>query len=186
MKPLLLMGMALALAAPVVAQQRDPGADPKAPSQAQLTSSGSQDIEFVMHAAQGGMAEVEIGKLAADRAKSDEVKKFAQRMVDDHSKGGEQLKSIAQAKGITLPSDLTPKDKALMQRLERLNGTAFDRAYMAAMVRDHQQDVSEFRQESTSGRDPQVKEFAGGLLPTLEDHLKHAKTARTSATASGN
>ncbi len=146
-------------------------------------SSGSADIEFVLAASQGGMAEVEIGRLAAERARSEEVKRFAQRMVDDHSKGGDQLKSIAQRKSIALPSALTPKDQALRDRLARLNGDAFDRAYMRAMLSDHQKDVSEFRHESRDGRDPDVKAWATGILPTLEDHLKMARMTKTTTAA---
>ena len=151
-----------------------------------VSSSGSQDIEFVLDAAQGGMAEVEIGKLAAERARSAEVKQFAQRMIDDHSKGGDQLKAIAESKSIALLTALTPKDKALQERLARLNGEAFDRAYMRAMVSDHIKDVSEFRHESHDGRDPQVKAWAAGTLPTLEDHLKMAKTTKSTTTTSAN
>ena len=174
MKTVLFAGVALAVATMAAGQDRA------------SRSSGSADIDFVLAAAQGGMAEVEIGKLAADHAKSDEVKRFGQRMVDDHSKGGDQLKSLAQAKGIALPGELTPKDKALRQRLERLNGDAFDRAYMRAMVTDHQKDVSEFRHESRDGRDPQVKAWATGILPTLEDHLKMAKMTKGTPAAAGN
>ena len=98
-------------------------------------------------------AEVELGKLAAARAQSDEVKKFAQRMVDDHTKANEQLKQIAERKSIKLPTDVDGKDKALMQRLEKLNGPAFDRTYLNAMVNDHVKDVSEFKREASAGRE---------------------------------
>jgi len=147
-----------------------------------VSSSGSEDIEFVLDAAKGGLAEVELGKLASDRAQNDEVKKFAQRMVDDHSKANEQLKQIAESKSIKLPTEVEPKDKALMQRLEKLNGAAFDRAYMTAMVNDHVKDVSEFKREANAGRDSQVKSFASSTLPTLEEHLQQAKQARTQTT----
>ncbi len=149
-------------------------------------SSGSADIEFVLAAAQGGMAEVEIGRLAAERARSEEVKRFAQRMVDDHGKGGEELKAIASSKSIALPEKLAPKDQALRDRLARLNGEAFDRAYMRAMLNDHVKDVSEFRHESHDGGDPEVKAWAAGILPTLEDHLKMARMTKSTATAAAN
>jgi putative membrane protein len=111
------------------------------------------------------------------------VKKFGQRMVDDHGKGEDELKSIAQHRGITLPSDLDPKDKALMTRLSKLHGATFDRTYIRNMVTDHKQDVAAFRRESTSGKDPEVKEWAARMLPTLEEHLKEAEAAnRTGAT----
>jgi putative membrane protein len=182
MKTLLFAGAALALATGGFAQNQTPSTTQNQnPTRSVVTSSGSEDIEFVLDAANGGLAEVELGKLAAQRAQSDEVKKFAQRMVDDHMKANEQLKKIADSKSIKLPTDVEGKDKALMQRLEKLNGAAFDRSYMNAMVNDHVKDVSEFKREANAGRDPQVKSFAESTLPTLEEHLQQAKTTRGTA-----
>jgi putative membrane protein len=174
MKTVLFAGVVFALATSTFAQDQR-----TTPS---VSSSGSEDIEFVLDAAKGGMAEVELGKLAAERATNDEVKKFAQRMVDDHTKAGDELKSIAERKGIRLPQEIETKDRALFNRLQKLNGAAFDRAYMQAMVSDHVKDVSEFKHESNAGRDPQVKAFAASTLPTLEEHLQHARQARKTAT----
>ena len=202
MKILLVGGVALAFATTAFAQQTtQQQTQPRSETQSQVaqqgehrapafTSSGSEDIEFVLDAAKGGMAEVELGKMAATHAQNDEVKKFAQRMVDDHSKANEQLKAIAEAKGIKLPEgDTDATHKATMRRLEKLNGAAFDRAYMQMMVGDHVKDVNEFKKESNAGRDPQVKSFASGTLPTLEEHLQQARAARQAAnstTAAGN
>jgi putative membrane protein len=203
MKILLVSGVAFAFATSAFAQQpTQQQTQPRSETQSQaasqnerrtpaVASSGSEDIEFVLDAAKGGMAEVELGKLAADHAKNDEVKKFAQRMVDDHSKANDELKSIAEAKGIKLPADTDATHKATMRRLEKLNGAAFDRAYMQMMVGDHVKDVNEFKKESNSGRDSQVKAFASSKLPTLEEHLQQARAARTAAnsekaTAAGN
>jgi putative membrane protein len=195
MKTVLLAGVALAFATAGFAQNQTPAPSPtptqnptrtqtKPAAESHFISSGSEDIEFILDAAKGGMAEVELGKLAADRAQNDEVKKFAQRMVDDHSKANDQLKQIAESKGIKIPTETEAKQKALMQRLEKLQGPAFDRAYMNAMVNDHVKDVSEFKKEANSGRDSQVKSFASSTLPTLEEHLQQAKQARTSTTGS--
>ncbi len=134
------------------------------------------DRQFIKKAAQGGLAEVELGKLATEKAASPEVKQFGQRMVDDHSKANDQLKQVASEKGITVPEKLSPKDAATKARLEKLSGKAFDRAYMHDMVLDHTKDVSEFRTESKTAKDPDVKNFASQTLPTLEDHLKEAKS----------
>jgi putative membrane protein len=134
------------------------------------------DQSFVKKAAQGGLAEVELGKLATEKASSDDVKKFGQRMVDDHTKANDQLKQIAGNKGVSLPTDLDAKDQALKDRLSKLDGEQFDRAYMKNMVRDHTKDVSEFRKESTAAKDSDIKSFASQTLPTLEDHLKQAKS----------
>jgi len=133
------------------------------------------DKKFVHDAAQGGMAEVELGKLATEKASSDDVKKFGQRMVDDHTKAGDQLKQVASSEGIQLPQGLSAKDKATKERLAKLSGEQFDKAYMADMVKDHTQDVLDFQHESRSGKDPAVKDFASQTLPTLQDHLKQAK-----------
>jgi putative membrane protein len=178
MKTLLFAGAALALATTGVAQSQTPNTTRTQTNAPVVTSSGSEDIEFVLDAAQGGLAEVELGKLAAQRAQNDDVKKFAQRMVDDHSKANEQLQKIADSKSIKLPTEVDSKDKALMQRLEKLNGAAFDRTYMNAMVNDHAKDVTEFKREANAGRDPQVKSFAESTLPTLEEHLQQARTTR--------
>jgi putative membrane protein len=96
-------------------------------------------------------------------------------MVDDHSKANDELQSLAKTKNITLPSDLDSKDKALRDRLSKLSGAAFDRAYMNAMVTDHRKVASEFKRESTAGKDPDVKAFASKTLPTVEEHLKLAQ-----------
>jgi putative membrane protein len=133
------------------------------------------DKKFVRDAAQGGMAEVELGKLATEKASSDDVKKFGQRMVDDHTKAADQLKQVASSEGIQLPQGLSAKDKMTEERLSKLSGEQFDKAYMADMVKDHTQDVTEFQHESHSGKDAAVKNFASQTLPTLEDHLKQAK-----------
>lgn len=102
------------------------------------------DRNFVMKAAQGGMAEVELGKLAQQKASSDDVKNFANRMVEDHQKANDELKQWVGTKSITLPTDLNAKDKATLDRLSALSGPAFDKAYMQFMLKDHKKDVSEF------------------------------------------
>lgn len=145
------------------------------------TSQSSADHQFVMEAAQGGMAEVELGQLAADKAQSSEVKQFGQRMVTDHGKANDELKTLAQTKNITLPTDIGAKNKATKDRLSKLSGAEFDRAYMQAMVTDHRKDVNEFEKESKSGKDPDVKAWASKTLPTLQEHMQLAQSASRSA-----
>ena len=103
------------------------------------------DRAFVKKAAQGGMAEVELGKLATERASDPDVKKFGERMVNDNTKANDQLKEVASSKNVTLPKSLDAKDEATKKRLSSLSGAAFDRAYMTDMVTDHTKDVAEFR-----------------------------------------
>ena len=141
------------------------------------------DATFIKKAAGGGMAEVALGHLAVEKASSPEVKKFGQRMVDDHSKANDQLKQLAAQKHVTLPQDLSAKDKATKAKLEKLSGDQFDRAYMKDMVKDHTKDVSDFKRESMSAKDPDVKKFAAQTLPTLQEHLKQATSIVPSTTA---
>jgi putative membrane protein len=144
-----------------------------------------------MHkAAEGGLAEVQLGQLAEQKAGSQAVKDFGERMVKDHGQADEQLHGVASSQGVTLPNSLDGKDKALYDRLSGLSGAAFDRVYMRAMVSDHQQDVAEFQKESETARDQAVRSFASTTLPTLEDHLHMARKVRhdlgISATAEAN
>ncbi len=153
------------------------------------SSNGSvspSDKKFVREAAQGGMAEVELGKLATEKASSPEVKKFGQRMVNDHSKANEQLKEVASSQGITLPSKLSAKDEMTKEHLSKLSGEQFDKAYMSDMVKDHTQDVADFQQEANSASDPAVKEFAEKTLPVLKSHLREARQIAPTTLASAS
>jgi len=132
------------------------------------------DKTFVQKAAIGGIAEVEMGKLAQQKGSSDQVKQFGSRMVEDHSKANDELKQIASSKGITLPTDLDAKHKSKMDKMQKLSGAQFDRAYMDDMVADHKEDVADFKKQASSGKDGDLKAFASKTLPTLEDHLKMA------------
>jgi putative membrane protein len=121
------------------------------------------------------MAEVELGKLASEKASNDAVKQFGKRLADDHGKAGEELKKIAQDKGITPPTEMDGKHKKLHDRLSKLSGAQFDRAYVDEMVKDHRKDVKDFQRESEKAKDSDVKSFASKTLPTLQDHLKEAE-----------
>jgi putative membrane protein len=132
----------------------------------------SKDKKFMMEAAMGGMEEVEMGKLAAANATDPDVKAFGQRMVDDHSKANDQLKQLAQTKGVTLPADMDKSQHKDMDKLAKMTGDDFDHSYVKMMVKDHKKDVSEFAKESKSASDADVKSWAGTTLPTLQDHLK--------------
>jgi putative membrane protein len=143
------------------------------------------DRRFVRAAAQGGLAEVELGKLATEKGLSEEVKKFGQRMAEDHSKTGDQLKEIASQMGIVVPQQLSSRDKMTRDRLAKLSGEQFDKAYIASTVKDQTQCVADFQRESQSGADSVVKDFAAKTLPTLEEHLRQAKEM-TPATVAAN
>ena len=136
------------------------------------------DTQFAKKAAEGGMAEVKMGQLAQQKGTADSVKKFGARMVEDHTKAGTELKGVAAQEKITLPDDITTKDKATYEMLSKLSGAAFDRAYARQMVRDHEEDVADFNKEANGGQNAAVKDFATQTLPTLQDHLKEAKEMR--------
>jgi putative membrane protein len=135
----------------------------------------SQDRDFVMDAAMGGLEEVELGRIAAQKGTSEAVKQFGQRMVDDHSKANSELMSIASSKGITLPTALDEKHQKDVTKLSAMSGAEFDRAYSKMMLSDHNKDVSEFEKQSTKGTDPDLKAFASKTLPTLQEHQQMAK-----------
>jgi putative membrane protein len=176
-KTLMIVGLVLGLAgSPAFAQQ------PTAAEKADRSVAGGQASEsmFVAKAAHANMAEIELGKMALEKATSEEVKKFAQRMVDDHGKANDELKTLAQNKNFTLPDAPDPQMKAIKDRLSKLSGPSFDRAYMQTMIVDHRKAVSDFRLASKSAKDADVKGWAAKTLPTLEEHLKMAQTTHTS------
>ena len=148
----------------------------KKPPKSQTSGLDRADQQFLKNAAQGGRAEVELGQLAVQKAADPKVKEFGQRMIGDHTKANDDLKSLATAKGLTLPSDLSAPDRAAKASLSKLSGSQFDSAYMRLMVKDHKHDVAEFRKEAYDAYDPDVKTFAGQYLPTLESHLQQAQS----------
>jgi len=136
-----------------------------------------RDAEFAVAAADGGLLEVELGKLAVANAGSPAVKKFGQSMIDDHSKANEELKALAAQKNITLPTTLSDKNQKRYDELSKKNGADFDKAYASLMVDDHQEDIDEFKEEAEKGNDADVKAWASGKVPVLEHHLMMAKAA---------
>jgi putative membrane protein len=129
---------------------------------------------FLMKAAEGGKAEVELGNLASTKASNADVKSFGQMMVTDHTSANNEVMSLAQTKKVTVSGDLNARDKSTRDRLDKLSGEAFDKAYMADMVRDHQADIKEFEAASKSS-DADVRSFATRTLPTLRHHLEEAQ-----------
>jgi putative membrane protein len=176
--------MAFAWSGALLAQKDVKGSDPNSTGAAAKTSSA--DMKFAKDAAMGGMMEVEMGKVATKNASNDKVKQFGQRMVDDHGKAGEQLKSLAAKDNLTLPTELDAKHKAMVDKYSAMSGTAFDRAYMKDMVKDHETDVAEFQKEASGGSNYDLKNWAGTTLPTLQEHLRMAKEAESSLGATSS
>jgi putative membrane protein len=135
----------------------------------------SADQTFVKKAVVGGLAEVQLGKLAVEHAASPNVKQFGQRMVDDHGQANRELMTLVEQKGIAVPTALDRKHQQEADRLAKLQGTAFDRAYIQQMVKDHEEDVRLFRTEAQKGKDPDFKRLAANTLPTLEEHLRSVR-----------
>jgi putative membrane protein len=133
------------------------------------------DREFVNKAASGGVAEVEFGQIATQRAARPPVRSFAERMVTDHGRGNAELATLARSKGIDVPTTLEPSHQAMRDRLSGLNGPDFDRAYMSEMVRDHTEDVALFERAAEVSADPDIKAWAARSLPMLRDHLALAR-----------
>lgn len=141
------------------------------------------DSEFARKANWANLAEVKLGDLAEQKATTQAVKDFGQHMVTDHNKAEDNLKSAATKDNITLPGQLDAIDQATYDRLSKLSGQAFDRAYARDMVRDHAADVADFRHEANDGKDVEIKTFAAQTLPTLEDHLREAREVLRSVSA---
>ena len=138
------------------------------------------DPKIAGEAAMGGMMEVELGKIAVQKSSNDKVKQFGQRMADDHSKAADELKGIAAKDNITLPTELDARHRAMIDRYANLSGSAFDRAYMGDMVRDHYADIADFQREANSGTNADLKSWATTTLPTLREHLRIARETDTS------
>ena len=134
-----------------------------------------QDRVFLKDALEGGMAEVQLGQLALQKSSNADVKQFAQKMVDDHTKMGDQLKPIAQQIGVKIPDAPSKKDKTTIAKLQQLNGGDFDKAYMKDMVKDHKSDLSDFRSEADQGSNPAVKNAASQGAGIINQHLQMAE-----------
>ena len=142
------------------------------------TSSASlsdADKDFMTKAAQGGIAEVSAGQMAASKATDNSVKDFANRMVNDHGKANDELKNLATNKGVTLPTETDADHKKAADALAKKSGKAFDKGYMTDMVNDHTKVVAMFEKESKDATDPDLKAWVTNTLPTIQDHLKMAK-----------
>jgi putative membrane protein len=133
----------------------------------------NKDNDFAMKAAHGGAAEVELGKLAQTQGSDPKVKEFGQKMANDHSKAGDELKTAAS--GMDLPQEPDKKQKAAEERLGKMQGAQFDKEYARMMLKDHKEDIALFKKEANSGQDPNLKAYAQKTLPTLEEHLRMAE-----------
>lgn len=145
----------------------------------------SADQKFATQAAAAGLAEVELADLAQQKATRDSVKQYADHLKQDHQQANEKLKSLAAQKGVQLPSGPDSKHKKEKERLAKLQGAQFDKAYVDAMVKDHKAVINDFEREAKKGNDAELKEFAAQTLPKLREHLDHAQKLQSEIKASG-
>jgi putative membrane protein len=150
------------------------------PFAAALAADGP-DASFYTKAAEGGIAEVELGKLAQQRSSNQSVKDFGAMMVKDHGAANEKLKTVAASKSLSLPTSPSMGQMATKTKLEVLSGGTFDKSYVKSMVADHKDTIDLFSKEAMSGQDPDAKAFATATLPTLKSHYKMIETIAAQA-----
>ena len=153
-----LMAMGFLLAAPYAKAQ---------------TAVSKADTNFILAAAQGGMTEVKLGELAAQKGTRADVKEFGQMMVKDHTAINDDMKALAAQKGVTLPDSLDAKHQAMVDKMTALTGAEFDAAYIKGMIKDHKMDAKEFKAESAATKDADVKSFVDKSILVVEAHLQH-------------
>jgi len=141
-------------------------------------SVSEEDAKFVTEAANGGMAEVELGQLAQQKAQHADVKAFGEMMIKDHSKANDELTALAQAKNITVPATVGAEQQKVKDDLAKKTGREFDKAYIDEMVEDHEKDVKLFEDASKNLKDAELKAFVDKTLPTLRTHLEHSKSVK--------
>ena len=157
----------------VMREDRPTGEEmPEQPQKEQLSQQGQQ---FVDEAGLANMAEIELSRAAMDKIKDQTVRDYAQRMIDDHTKMGEELKTLANTMGATVPSELSESAKQKKEELQKLSGKKLQDKYIDIMVDDHEKVVDLFREQSESEEDPQLQSFASRNLPVLQEHLDRAK-----------
>jgi len=135
------------------------------------TKLSTADKDFILAAAQGGMTEVNLGELAAQKGTRDDVKTFGQMMVKDHTAINGDLKALAAQKDVTLPASLDAKHQGVVDQMAALTGAGFDDAYIAGMIADHQEDAKGFKAEAADTKDADIKSFVDKSTPVVDGHL---------------
>lgn len=133
------------------------------------------DVEFAQTAAMGGMMEVQLGELAEKQGENPKIKEFGKMMVTDHSKVNDKLKSIAAKQSIELPKALDEKHQKKVDKLAKLQGAEFDKAYAEAMTKAHEKDLKLFQKEAKKGDDAELKAFALETSTVIQQRLDHIK-----------
>ena len=155
-------------------QRTSPDTQRAVPEPAQKAVS-DQDRTFIEKATRGNLAEIKVGGLAVERGSSKSVRDFGQRLVDDHTKANEDLRTLAREKGVDVPTSVSPDQKAVYDRLSKLSGREFDQAFMKQMASDHKEAISLFNDQTKLGTDRDLKSFANRTLSTLKTHQNMAE-----------
>ena len=154
----------------------NPTANPTTPTYADRPATpSSMDKDFASKAAQGGLAEVEMGKLARRLGATQQVRDFGDKLVSDHTALNNQLKDIAARENLSLPADVSSSQRSTIDKLAKLSGLRFDSEFKKVAVDDHKDDIKEFQKEADSGTDLALKDFASSAGPKLQDHLSSAE-----------
>jgi putative membrane protein len=175
MKPTTLifsLGLALALSTSFAADKEKPATPTPTPGSDKIPGT---DAVFIKKAAEAGMAEVEIGKVAEKNGQREDVKTFASHMIKDHGKANENLKSVASKMNVTLPDKLRPKRQFKIDKISKMSGTDFDNAYIIVMVQDHVNTIAGFEKARAQVSNEDLKKFIDDTLPVLKEHLEMAK-----------
>jgi putative membrane protein len=162
-------------AQPSSSSEKSAAENPNVSPNSSTTANATSDQKFMEDAIKGNRAEVTLGKMVASKTKDPNVKQFAQMMVKDHTQALSQLQQLAQQKNIAVPDGMPDDAQQLQSKLQGESGKQFDKDYMDGMVQDHQKDVQEFQEQAQKAKDPDVKQLASQLLPTLQQHLDKAQ-----------
>jgi len=173
-------GDAAAGAADRTGQAASGAADRTADSAARVAGArdqagGSKDQKCAAKIADVNNFEIQAGRLAQQKAQSDEIKQFAKMMVDDHTQAQQQLQQIAQRKGMQFSQQLMPVHQTMLQELNKLEGQEFERAYLYGQVAGHTKTALKLRDDKTELQDPELKQYAATILPKVQQHLQHAQ-----------
>jgi putative membrane protein len=138
----------------------------------------AKETTFIKKAADGGMTEVELGKVAEKNGQRQDVKTFGEQMVTDHGKANDELKNVASNLGVNVPDQVSAKHQSTIDAMSKKNGDAFDATYINAMVSDHEKDIAEFEKARNEVTNPDLKKFIDDALPVMKHHLEMAKTMK--------
>jgi putative membrane protein len=164
-------GLALVLLLVAAVLNRAPGQEGKTDDKKEAPTGQT----FVTQASAAGLAEVNLSRLAAERATRPEVKKFARQLLDEHTKANAELNKLADSKRLTPAPRMDAKHQAAFGQLAKLTGADFDQEYLSAMVKDHEEAIDLFERMSKDGTDKDLQALATKLLPTLKEHLEMAR-----------